>query len=46
MDFDFALLIPIVLFICIVMSIKIIVETRLRRGGSWIAMCGGIPRSR
>jgi hypothetical protein len=31
MDFDFAQMIPIVLFICIVFSIKIIAETRLRR---------------
>ena len=31
MDFDFALLIPIVLFVCIVVAIKIVVESRLRR---------------
>jgi hypothetical protein len=31
MDFNFALMIPIVSFICIVLSIKIIAETRLRR---------------
>ena len=28
---DFALLIPIVLFICIVMAIKVVVDSRLRR---------------
>ena len=28
---DFALLIPIVLFVCIVMAIKVVVDSRLRR---------------